>query len=67
MKKTLLALLCGGVLLTSQAVIAKNVVIGAPMVAFSDKWQTYLQDAIREHMMMWKLNSQMRMVTPLVY
>ncbi len=48
MKKTLLALLCGGVLLTSQAVIAKNVVIGAPMVAFSDKWQTYLQDAIRE-------------------
>ena len=48
MKKSLLALLCGGVLLTSQAVIAKNVVIGAPMVAFSDKWQTYLQDAIRE-------------------
>ena len=48
MKKTLLALLFGGVLLTSQAVVAKNVVIGAPMVAFSDKWQTYLQDAIRE-------------------
>ena len=48
MKKTLLALLCGGILLTSQAVSAKNVVIGAPMVAFSDKWQTYLQDAIRE-------------------
>ena len=48
MKKTLLALLFGGVLLTSQAVVAKNVVIGGPMVAFSDKWQTYLQDAIRE-------------------
>ena len=48
MKKSLLALLCGGILLTSQAVSAKNVVIGAPMVAFSDKWQTYLQDAIRE-------------------
>ena len=47
MKKTLLALLCGGILLTSQAVSAKNVVIGAPMVAFSDKWQTYLQDEIR--------------------
>lgn len=31
----------GGLLLTSQAVIAKNYVIGAPM-NFMDKWQTYL-------------------------
>lgn len=48
MKKTLLAVLCGGLLLTSQAVMAKNIVIGAPMVAFADKWQTYLQESIRE-------------------
>lgn len=47
MKKALLAILCGGVLLSAQAA-AKNLVIGAPMVAFSDKWQTYLQDAIRD-------------------
>lgn len=47
MKKALLAILCGSVLLSAQ-VAAKNVVIGAPMVAFSDKWQTYLQDAIRD-------------------
>lgn len=48
MKKALLAALCGGLLLTSQAVTAKNIVIGAPMVSFADKWQTYLQDAIRD-------------------
>ena len=48
MKKTLLAVLCGGLLLTSQAATAKNIVIGAPMVSFADKWQTYLQDAIRD-------------------
>lgn len=48
MKKTLLAALCGGLLLTAQAVSAKNIVIGAPMVSFADKWQTYLQDSIRE-------------------
>ncbi|QEH08125.1 sugar ABC transporter substrate-binding protein [Histophilus somni] len=48
MKKTLLAMLCGGLLLTSQAVIAKNYVIGAPMNSFADKWQTYLQDAVRD-------------------
>ncbi|MGQ0287361.1 sugar ABC transporter substrate-binding protein [Pasteurellaceae bacterium 22721_9_1] len=47
MKKALLAVLCGSVLLSAQAA-AKNVVIGAPMVAFSDKWQTYLQDAVRD-------------------
>ncbi|PJG86122.1 substrate-binding domain-containing protein [Conservatibacter flavescens] len=47
MKKTLLGLLCAGVLFSSQAV-AKNVVIGAPMLTFADKWQTYLQDAIRD-------------------
>ncbi|HBO37421.1 MAG TPA: ATPase [Pasteurellaceae bacterium] len=48
MKKALLAMLCGGLLLTSQAVTAKNLVIGAPMVSFADKWQTYVQDAIRD-------------------
>ena len=48
MKKTLLTLLCSGVLLTSQAVTAKTYVIGAPMNSFADKWQTYLQDAIRD-------------------
>ena len=48
MKKALLAVLCSGILLSSQAATAKNVVIGAPMVAFADKWQTYLQDAIRD-------------------
>lgn len=49
MKKTLLAMLCGGLfLLTSQTVTAKNIVIGAPMVSFADKWQTYLQDSIRD-------------------
>ena len=48
MKKALLAVLCGGLLLTSQAATAKNIVIGAPMVSFADKWQTYLQDAIRD-------------------
>ncbi len=49
MKKALLATLCGGILLTSQAIQAKNIVIGAPMLSFSDKWQTYLQDAIRDY------------------
>lgn len=48
MKKTLLTVLCSGLLLTSQAVTAKTYVIGAPMNSFADKWQTYLQDAIRE-------------------
>ncbi|MFZ7175123.1 sugar ABC transporter substrate-binding protein [[Pasteurella] aerogenes] len=48
MKKALLAALCTGLFLTSQAVTAKNIVIGAPMVSFADKWQTYLQDAIRD-------------------
>ncbi|WP_131974534.1 substrate-binding domain-containing protein [Cricetibacter osteomyelitidis] len=48
MKKTLLAMVCGGILLTSQAAMAKNYVIGAPMVAFADKWQTYLQEAIKD-------------------
>ncbi|WP_040976697.1 sugar ABC transporter substrate-binding protein [Necropsobacter massiliensis] len=48
MKKALLAMLCGGLLLTSQTVTAKNIVIGAPMVSFADKWQTYLQDSIRD-------------------
>lgn len=48
MKKALLAMLCGGLLLTSQAAMAKNLVIGAPMVSFADKWQTYLQDSIRD-------------------
>ena len=70
MKKTLLALLFGGVLLTSQAVVAKNVVIGAPMVAFSDNGKLIFKMpfvSLIKHMMMWKLNSQMRMVTPLVY
>ena len=47
MKKTLLAVLCGGLILSSAAT-AKNLVIGAPMVSFADKWQTYLQDAIRD-------------------
>ena len=37
MKKALLAVLCSGILLSSQAATAKNVVIGAPMVAFADK------------------------------
>lgn len=35
-------------LLLSGTVMAKNVVIGAPMASFADKWQTYLQDAVRE-------------------
>ncbi|MEH8038950.1 sugar ABC transporter substrate-binding protein, partial [Gallibacterium anatis] len=35
-------------LLTSQTIIAKTYVIGAPMNSFADKWQTYLQDAIRQ-------------------
>ena len=49
MKKALLTtLLCGGLLLTSQTIIAKTYVIGAPMNSFADKWQTYLQDAIRQ-------------------
>lgn len=48
MKKTLLAMLCGGLLLTSQAVMSKQLVIGAPMNSFADKWQTYLQDSIRD-------------------
>ncbi|QLB12659.1 monosaccharide ABC transporter substrate-binding protein (CUT2 family) [Bisgaardia hudsonensis] len=48
MKKTLLAALCGGLLLISQSSMAKNLVIGAPMVSFADKWQTYVQDAIRK-------------------
>ena len=47
MKKTLLAVLCGGLILSSAAT-AKNLVIGAPRVSFADKWQTYLQDAIRD-------------------
>ncbi len=47
MKKVLLATLCGA-LLSSQVAMAKDLVIGAPMVSFSDKWQTYLQDAIRD-------------------
>ncbi|BFU63537.1 MULTISPECIES: substrate-binding domain-containing protein [Rodentibacter] len=48
MKKTLLTLLCAGILFSSQNAIAKNLVIGAPMQSFADKWQTYLQDAIRD-------------------
>lgn len=48
MKKTLLAMLCGSLLLTSQVAMAKNIVIGAPMVSFADKWQTYLQDSLRD-------------------
>lgn len=48
MKKALLAMLCGGLFLTSQFVTAKNIVIGAPMFTFADKWQTYLQDSIRD-------------------
>lgn len=48
MKKALLTALLGGLLLTSQTSFAKNLVIGAPMVSFADKWQTYLQDAIRK-------------------
>ncbi|MEH8076101.1 sugar ABC transporter substrate-binding protein [Gallibacterium anatis] len=49
MKKALLTtLLCVGLLLTSQTIIAKTYVIGAPMNSFADKWQTYLQDAIRQ-------------------
>ncbi|MCW9716464.1 substrate-binding domain-containing protein [Avibacterium sp. 21-594] len=48
MKKTLLTLLCSSLLLTSQIASAKTYVIGAPMNSFADKWQTYLQDAIRE-------------------
>lgn len=48
MKKALLAMLCGGLFLTSQLVTAKNIVIGAPMYTFADKWQTYLQDSIRD-------------------
>src|SRR3712207_2142940 len=47
MKKAVLAVLCSGMLLSSQA-FAKDLVIGAPMVSFADKWQTYLQDAIRD-------------------
>ncbi|MDU8924869.1 substrate-binding domain-containing protein [Pasteurellaceae bacterium LIM206] len=48
MKRSLSAALCGALLLSSQAVMAKNLVIGAPMVTFADKWQTYLQDSLRE-------------------
>lgn len=47
MKKALLAVLCSGLLL-SQTVSAKNIVIGAPMAAFADKWQTYLQESVRD-------------------
>ncbi|MGQ0287446.1 substrate-binding domain-containing protein [Pasteurellaceae bacterium 22721_9_1] len=48
MKKALLSTLCAGLLLSSQPIFAKNLVIGAPMASFADKWQTYLQDAIRD-------------------
>lgn len=48
MKKAVLAMLCSGLFLTSQACMAKNVVVGAPMYSFADKWQTYLQDALRD-------------------
>ncbi|MFW9339142.1 substrate-binding domain-containing protein, partial [Glaesserella parasuis] len=47
MKKALLAVLCSGLLL-SQTASAKNIVIGAPMAAFADKWQTYLQESVRD-------------------
>ncbi len=47
MKKALLAVLCSGLLL-SQTAAAKNIVIGAPMAAFADKWQTYLQESVRD-------------------
>ena len=48
MKKTLLTLIGTGILCFAQVSIAKNLVIGAPMLTFADKWQTYLQDAIRD-------------------
>lgn len=48
MRKALLSTLCTAILLSSQTALAKNFVIGAPMASFADKWQTYLQDAIRE-------------------
>lgn len=47
-EKILFAMLCGGLLFTSQMAMSKQLIIGAPMNSFADKWQTYLQDSIRD-------------------
>lgn len=46
MKKTLLVALLGGIV-ASQSVYAKELVVGVSLFSFADKFQTYLQDEIR--------------------
>lgn len=47
MKKALLATLLGATVLTAQTVNAKELVVGVSLFSFADKFQTYLQDEIR--------------------
>lgn len=47
MKKTLLIACLSGMLLTSQPIKAKELVVGVSLFSFADKFQTYLQDEIR--------------------
>lgn len=49
MKKLLLTTIMGTAIFAAiQTAAAKDIVIGAPVNSFADKWQTYLQDGVRK-------------------